>query len=241
MSTTYPTSIQTMAVVVDNTTTVIASHHNNNANTIEALEAKVGVDGSSNVTSIDYKLIHLPGQAQAFDIGSFDLRGLTLTSDVSTGTIPVNVSSTTKCTKLNADTVDGKHVSGADGAGEITTNDGTQTLTNKTISGGTITGITDLATADGGTGSSSTTYCDLTVNVAGTLPVGNGGTGSATKNFVDLTNTQTISGAKTFSDIPILSLGANANNQQITGLCVENRTDDTGCTQSGRIWFRTNV
>ncbi len=35
---------------------------------------------------------------------------------------------------------------------------------------------------------------------SGVLPVANGGTGSATQNFVDLTNTQTVGGAKTFSN-----------------------------------------
>lgn len=30
-------------------------------------------------------------------------------------------------------------------------------------------------------------------------------------------------------------------NLQIKGMCIENRTDDTGCTQSGRIWFRSDV
>ena len=29
-------------------------------------------------------------------------------------------------------------------------------------------------------------------------------------------------------------------NKQIKGLVIENRTDDTGCTQTGRIWFRTD-
>jgi len=38
---------------------------------------------------------------------------------------------------------------------DVVTATATQTLTNKTISGGTITGITDLAVADGGTGVSS--------------------------------------------------------------------------------------
>jgi len=30
-------------------------------------------------------------------------------------------------------------------------------------------------------------------------------------------------------------------NMQIKGVRLENRTDDTGCTQTGRIWFRTDV
>jgi len=33
----------------------------------------------------------------------------------------------------------------------------------------------------------------------------------------------------------------NAGNNPILGLCIENRTDDTGCTQTGRIWFRTDI
>jgi hypothetical protein len=43
------------------------------------------------------------------DFGAYDVRGATLTSDVATGTIPVNVASTTKCTDLNADLLDGLH------------------------------------------------------------------------------------------------------------------------------------
>lgn len=43
---------------------------------------------------------------------------------------------------------------GTVGGSAITTAANTQTLTNKTISGGVITGITDLAVADGGTGAS---------------------------------------------------------------------------------------
>jgi len=30
-------------------------------------------------------------------------------------------------------------------------------------------------------------------------------------------------------------------NMQAKGMCIENRTDDTGCTQTGRIWFRTDI
>jgi len=30
-------------------------------------------------------------------------------------------------------------------------------------------------------------------------------------------------------------------NMQIKGMCIENRADDTGCTQTGRIWLRTDV
>ena len=46
---------------------------------------------------------------------------------------------------------------GTIGGVAVTTASNTQTLTNKTISGGTISGITDLAVADGGTGGSTPT------------------------------------------------------------------------------------
>ncbi len=33
----------------------------------------------------------------------------------------------------------------------------------------------------------------------------------------------------------------DAQNKQLKGMCIENREDDTGCTQTGRIWFRTDL
>jgi len=53
---------------------------------------------------------------------------------------------------------------------------------------------------------------------SGTLPVANGGTGSATQNFVDLTTTQTVAGAKTFSNKSIFSSGFEAGNSLAGGL-----------------------
>ncbi len=41
------------------------------------------------------------------DIGSYDLKAQTLTSDITTGTAPLTIASTTKVTNLNADTIDG--------------------------------------------------------------------------------------------------------------------------------------
>jgi len=53
----------------------------------------------------------------------------------------------------------------------------------------------------------------LTTKVTGTLPVANGGTGSGTQNFVDLTTTQSVGGAKTFTDTvrieDAIKVGAN--------------------------------
>jgi len=59
---------------------------------------------------------------------------------------------------------------------------------------------------------------------------------TATKKYVDdaavaLTGNQTVAGVKTFNSIPVFS----------AGISVESRTDDTGCTQTGRIWIRTDL
>lgn len=54
-----------------------------------------------------------------------------------------------------------------------------------------------VATANGGTGSSSTTYCNLTTNVAGTLPVANGGTGLFTLGAANAILVSTSSTAMT--------------------------------------------
>lgn len=44
-----------------------------------------------------------------WDAGSFEIRSATFESDVATGTIPIVIASTTKCTNLNADQLDGLH------------------------------------------------------------------------------------------------------------------------------------
>jgi len=48
---------------------------------------------------------------------------------------------------------------------------------------------------------------DLTTKVTGVLPIANGGTGSNTQNFVDLTNTQTVAGAKSWSNLGTFNAG----------------------------------
>lgn len=56
----------------------------------------------------------------------------------------------------------------------------------------------------------------LTTHVSGTLPIANGGTGSATQNFVDLSTTQTIGGAKTFSNNITINGTPSANTDAAT-------------------------
>lgn len=147
MASSYPTSLDSFATLVDNVDGIVAAHPNDRGDAIENLQAKVGINSSAVTTSHDYLLTHLPAQAGNWDAGGYEIRALKLQSDVATGTAPLTIASTTVCTNLNADTVDGKHVAGTNGAGEITTNDGSQTLTNKTltspdINGGTVDGVT---------------------------------------------------------------------------------------------------
>jgi hypothetical protein len=46
---------------------------------------------------------------------------------------------------------------------------------------------------------------------------------------------------KTLDTIPAPVAGVSFNGQQATSLLIENRTDDTGCTQVGRVWLRTDL
>jgi hypothetical protein len=62
MATNFPGNLDVLATVSDNVDDVLAAHHNNNADAIEALEVKVGIDNSTVATSIDYKIRHLPTQ-----------------------------------------------------------------------------------------------------------------------------------------------------------------------------------
>ena len=50
----------------------------------------------------------------------------------------------------------------------------------------------------------------LTTGVSGVLPVTNGGTGSSSQNWVDLSNTQTVAGLKTWSNLATFSAGLNS-------------------------------
>ena len=61
MSTNYPTSLDSFATLVDNVDDALAAHQNDRGDAIEALEAKIGVDSSAVVTTIDYFLNHASG------------------------------------------------------------------------------------------------------------------------------------------------------------------------------------
>ena len=45
----------------------------------------------------------------------------------------------------------------------------------------------------------------------------------------------------TLDAVPAPVAAVDFNAQQATSFLIENRTDDTGCTQVGRIWLRTDL
>lgn len=161
----FPVSIDDLADVSTGDT-ITAGHKNDLNDLCKAIEDKLGADSSAVATSHDYLLTHLPAQAGDFDAGAVEVRAQTFESDIVTGTAPLTIASTTVVTNLNADTVDGKHVAGTNGAGEITTNDGTQTLTNKTLTSPTLTtptlGVATATSVNGLTIDTTTGTLDIT-------------------------------------------------------------------------------
>ena len=69
----------------------------------------LNVSAGTLTTSAAQNLAIIQGGSSNVDIGSFSLTAETLVSDVSTGTAPFTVSSTTAVSNLNADLLDGNH------------------------------------------------------------------------------------------------------------------------------------
>ena len=59
MSTNFPTSLDSYATMVDGTEILQVSPQNNVRDAIEAMQAKIGIDGSAVVSSHDYKIAQL--------------------------------------------------------------------------------------------------------------------------------------------------------------------------------------
>lgn len=196
MATNFPTSLDSYATLVDNTDNIVAAHPNDRGDAIEALEAKVGIDSSAVATSHDYLLTHLPAQAQNWDAGAYEVRAQTFESDVATGTAPLTIASTTVCTNLNADTVDGTHLAGL------------QTIL--TNSAGLAAAVND----ETGTGvvvfSTSPTLVTPTLGVATATSI-NGLTIDTTTGTLDVTNakTLTVTGDATISATPYTPSGTD--------------------------------
>ena len=111
-------------------------------------------------------------------------------------------------------------------------------------------GGTDVAVADGGTSRSSHTayavLCGGTTSIAAQQSIASLGSDGDVlissgagflPQFKNVVLWRTVGGdtkLKTADDIDI-------QNKELKGMLIENRTDDTGCTQTGRLWFRTDV
>ena len=82
--------------------------------TIATSNITVGTDKTLNVsggtltTSAAQKKSIIQGASSNLDIGDYDFKAQTLTSDVATNTSPLNITSTTKVPNLNVDKLDGK-------------------------------------------------------------------------------------------------------------------------------------
>lgn len=159
---------------------------------VQAYDADLTTLGAGGSAARSFLGLAIGTDVQAYDAQLADIAGLTPTDNnfiVGNGTNFVGESGATARTSL--------------GLGSIATQD----ASNVTVTGGSITGITDLAIADGGTGASTanaainnllpsqasangkylksdgtnTSWDDLnisTADITGTLPIANGGTGA---------------------------------------------------------------
>lgn len=146
---TYPSGLFSWVTKIDNVDAVMAAHPNSLAAEIVALQTKLGVDSSSDSSSIDYFLTHASGEfrthkhdgssddgaatigpltgitvANNVDVGDYQVRMKQLYTDVPTGTAPLVIDSTTVVSNLNADQVDG-----------LDSTDIVQTTGNQTVAG----------------------------------------------------------------------------------------------------------
>ena len=182
----------------------------------------------------------------------------TVTLGQTTGTAPFVVSSTTVVSNLNADLLDGQNGSYYLNFANLTNAPtfgtmATQNANVVAITGGSITGINDLAVADGGTGASTAagarislglgtlaTQSDNNISVSGgtitgitDLTISDGGTGAS--NAID---------ARTNLGLGTVSTQA-ADNVAITGGTISGITDlavaDGGTGASNAIDARTNL
>ena len=159
----------------------------------------MGVDSSAVTSSHDYKFTHLPTQVQNWDAGGYEVRAQTFQSDVSTGTAPFIVASTTVVTNLNADKLDGNDASdlGDFVSGDImlSTNSSPQS------------GWTDV----------SATYNNKFIRISSGSPTSTGGADTHTHGAGSLVTATHNHGGNTGSTVPAGSLAQAGSNHETAG------------------------
>lgn len=154
MSTNFPTSLDALTNPTSTDTVDTVSHADQHANAndaIEALEAKVGADGSAVTTSHDYKLSGVTSTDKAVSLnGTETLTNKTLTSPAisqidNTGTLTLPTSTDTLVGRNTTDTLTNKSIDGDD-----------NTITDIDASSSLKTG-TAVPVANGGTGQTAKT------------------------------------------------------------------------------------
>jgi len=121
------------------------------------------------------------GLTSNWDAGSYTIKTRSFESDVSNGTAPLKVESSTLVSNLNADQLDGKDAP----TGSIVGTTDPQTLTNKTLTSPDINGGTIDNTSIGATTPNSANFTTLSVSDVTTLT----GTVTMKNNIMQLSNT----------------------------------------------------
>lgn len=116
----------TSGLVVDGTGVYLADAIAGNG---LAISSKVLAVGQGSGISVSANAIALGSLTANWDSGSYEIRSATFQSDITTGTAPFIVASTTVVTNLNADTLDAQHGSYYAVAADVLKKDGTVGLT----------------------------------------------------------------------------------------------------------------
>ncbi len=177
----------------------------------------------------------------AWDAGSYGITAETFTSDVTTGTAPFTVASTTAVSNLNADKLDGKDATDVvlrDGTQELTANwdVGSYKVTAGSLeSDASVNATTSVNAADGEFSDDVNVTDDLAVTGLATIGETFGVTGASTFEGNVLINT-TMSRGFTETDIDVV-IGDTDVDMYLVGNATENQTVTlpTAADNSGRI------
>ncbi len=156
------------------------------------LTSNVNVSSNTLTTSAAQNKVIIEGAASDVDLGAYEIRAQTFESDVSTGTAPFTIASTTVVTNLNADKLDGADLVDED---NMASNSATKIPTQQSVKAyvdSEITGLVD--SAPGALDTLNELAAALNDDASFSTTITNS---LATK--VGLTGNETIAGEKIFS------------------------------------------